>query len=308
MKYRVIATSLLMLGLAGGVSAGVAASAAAPEREADDKAIRQSAQTFKEVFNKGDARAVAALWTPEGEYIDEAGTVFSGRAAIEKEYGGFFKEHPGSKIQITIDSIRFLGPNLAFEEGETRLVEPPPAGASSHSHYTVLHTKQDGNWMMASVKDLESEPLTNYESLKALEPIIGEWTATGTAPSGEKVRAEMTCEWIENRNFIRRRYQTFRGDELVNSGFEIIGVDPEIGEISSWQFNHDGSLGHNVWRRQGDGWAIEARGTTADGRPSGATNILVQVDKDSFKWRSTNRSLAGDKVADTAVATIVRKK
>src|SRR5439155_12735209 len=140
-----------------------------------------------------------------------------------------------------------------------------------------------------------------YESLKELEPLIGQWTAAGTAPGGEKIRVEMTCEWIENRNFIRRRYQTFRGDEEVSSGFEIIGLDPEIGEISSWQFTHDGGLGHNVWKRQSDGWVIEARGTSPDGKPTGATNILVQTDTDSFQWLSTNRSMAGASVADTLV-------
>jgi uncharacterized protein (TIGR02246 family) len=274
----------------------------ARENEADEKAIRQSARDFTQAFNRGDPKAVAVLWTPEGEYIDESGQVFTGRATIEKEYAAFFKEHPKSQIQVKIGSIRFVGPTLAYEEGTTRLVEEP-VGATSISHYLVLHLKQDGNWLMASVRDLDSVPLSNHESLKVLESIIGDWTVS----SGDR-RVEMNCEWIENRNFIRRRYQVYHEDDLVGSGFEIIGVDPEIGEIASWQFTDDGGLGHNIWRSDGRRWIIEAKGTTRDGLPTSSTNILTPIDKDSFNWESVDRTVGHEPAGATPMAKVVRKK
>jgi hypothetical protein len=60
---------------------------------AAEQAIRASSAAFVTAFNLGDAQAVAALWAPEGEYVDEGGQRFTGRDAIQKEYAAFFTAH-----------------------------------------------------------------------------------------------------------------------------------------------------------------------------------------------------------------------
>ena len=65
-------------------------------------AIRQAAEDFAAAFNNGDASTVAAHWTEDGEYISEAGAVFSGRKAIEDEYRNFFAANPGHHIGISM--------------------------------------------------------------------------------------------------------------------------------------------------------------------------------------------------------------
>src|SRR5262249_21654096 len=76
-------------------------------READREAIRQAGRAFVEAFNKGDAKAVAALWTEQGESIDEGGAVLRGRAEIEKAYAELFREKPGIRAELDTRSIRF---------------------------------------------------------------------------------------------------------------------------------------------------------------------------------------------------------
>ena len=51
-------------------------SAAAPgDNASDEAAIKKSAEAFIAAFDKGDAKAVAAFWTTDGDYVDEpAGT------------------------------------------------------------------------------------------------------------------------------------------------------------------------------------------------------------------------------------------
>jgi hypothetical protein len=51
--------------------------------------VRKTAGEFAGAFDRGDARAVAAFWTRDGEYVGPDGEAIRGRAAIEKEYGGF---------------------------------------------------------------------------------------------------------------------------------------------------------------------------------------------------------------------------
>ena len=62
--------------------------------ETDIKLIRAGSEVFVTAFNKHDAKAVAALWTEDGEYIDDTGRTIAGRDAIEKDYAAFFAEQP----------------------------------------------------------------------------------------------------------------------------------------------------------------------------------------------------------------------
>ncbi len=78
-------------------------------------------------FNKGDAKAIAALWTEDGEYIDDTGRSFVGRDAIEKGYAEFFAANPNAKIQISIDSLRLLSSDTAIEDGRAVADSPPGA-------------------------------------------------------------------------------------------------------------------------------------------------------------------------------------
>lgn len=270
--------------------------------EADEKLIRQSADAFTKAFDNGDARALALQWTTEGEYIDESGRVTSGREAIEKEFAAFFKRRPGLCMKTFVNSIRFLGPTLAIEEGTSRLSDPKE-GDLSVAAYTAMHVKQDGRWLMASVHDRESASLTNYDRLRALEPLIGDWVAR----SGE-VRVETSCKWIQNRNFIYRSSTTYRGDTVTGSGFEVIGIDPELGQITSWHFAGDGGVGRSLWRQESGNWVMEAKGSTPEGRATSAVNILVPVNADTFTWTSTERVMDGQSLPDSTVVRIVRTK
>src|SRR5262249_10117642 len=79
------------VGQQSGSGQGVAKKVDDKEREADREAIRKSAYDFVQAFEKGDAKAIAALWTEQGEYHDESGEMLHGRAAIEKAYAEHFK-------------------------------------------------------------------------------------------------------------------------------------------------------------------------------------------------------------------------
>src|SRR5262245_41608908 len=65
-----------------------------PKDEADEKAIRATADKFVKAFNAGDANAIGAEWAADGVYTDESGEEFHGRDAITQLYADLFKEHP----------------------------------------------------------------------------------------------------------------------------------------------------------------------------------------------------------------------
>jgi len=87
----------------------------------NESEIRECAKAFSNAFNSGDAKAIAAQWTMDGDYTNEAGIEFNGREAIEKEYTNFFKQYPGVKIKIDIEEIKMLSETSAIEEGTATL-------------------------------------------------------------------------------------------------------------------------------------------------------------------------------------------
>src|SRR5581483_10055844 len=56
---------------------------------ADEAALLKNAESFVAAFEKGDAKARAAHWTPQGDYTNQAGHKLTGREAIEKAFTNF---------------------------------------------------------------------------------------------------------------------------------------------------------------------------------------------------------------------------
>src|SRR4051794_25945843 len=81
----------------------------AGEMTAEEQAIRNSAKEFVDEYDHRNAEAVAAKWTTDGEYIIGSRSV-KGRAAIARLYGEFLRAHPGSKMEVKIESVRVLAP------------------------------------------------------------------------------------------------------------------------------------------------------------------------------------------------------
>jgi uncharacterized protein (TIGR02246 family) len=279
-------------------AAKVAKNADAPAKDADPHAkelaaLQKSAQAFTEAFNKGDAKAVAALWTEDGEYIDESDQRFEGRDAIEKEYAKFFAAHPGAKIALTVDSLRLASDTTAIEDGRA-VVELGPIRAGGYGKYTVVHVKSDDKWLMSSVRDARVGSSPAADQLQNLQWLIGSWSAE---ENGAKM--EVACRWIANNNFLERNYSVKRSDQVVTSGLQIIGWNPQAERIQSWLFTSDGGHAVGLWNPRNEGWTIETVGTLADGTPTRAVNLVSRLDDDALSWKSVERSAGGVPLTDT---------
>src|SRR5262245_61443570 len=74
----------------------------AGQDKAEEAALQKSAEAFVEAFHKGDAKALAAFWTENGDYTDQRGHRIKGREAIEKTFSDLFAENKGLKLRINI--------------------------------------------------------------------------------------------------------------------------------------------------------------------------------------------------------------
>ena len=139
------------------------------DRAADRDAVRESTKELVKLFEKADGKAVADLWTEEGEYVSDDGTTFRGRAALEAAYGQFFKKNPDLKLELDIESIRFLSRDSAIEEGVARTHKGGKAGEPTSSRYSTLYAREDGRWLIALLREWPDEGV----ALRDLDWLIG---------------------------------------------------------------------------------------------------------------------------------------
>ena len=122
----------------------------APEekkRATDDEAVRAAVKDFVKTFEKGDAKALTALWTEEGEYVAGDGVTLRGRAAIENGYSQFFKKNPDVRLDLTIESVHFISHDDAVVEGTAR---SDKAGEVTSSRVSALYARENGQWLLAA--------------------------------------------------------------------------------------------------------------------------------------------------------------
>ncbi len=265
-------------------------------------AIRAEPEAFVAAFNKGDAKAVAALWTKDGEYIDDTGRRFIGRDAIEQGYSEFFANSPKVTLRVMIDSLRLLSDSTAIEDGRA-VVDPPPVGVPAYSKYTAVHVKVDGKWLMASVRDTHVETPSAYRNIADLEWLIGTWVA-----EEHGAKTESVCRWVANKSFVERAYTVTHVDGTETSGVQLVGWNPQDGYVQSWNFSPDGGHAVGIWAPQQGGWSAEMHGVTGDGTPTTSVNLLTRLDDNAYVWQSVERTVGGIALPDTDEVVLKRQQ
>jgi uncharacterized protein (TIGR02246 family) len=286
------------------VALSCTANAQKPSGTSDKTApIRASADDFTKAFNAGDAKAVAALWTPDGTETDEQGQTFRGRQAIEEQYAELFKAHPDARIQVEVHSVDMPASNVAVEDGVATLLtkNAPP----STSRYTAVHILDAGKWLMSSVHEAPVDMKAGADGLKALDWLVGTWQA-----KSEDTIAESDIRWLANKTFIEREYTVKKNGATTNSGLQIIGWDPQEGQIRSWSFDFTGGYGTGLWSQTADGWQIDHIGVLPDSTPTTARDFVIHVagQDNVLGWRSTNRMAGESVLPDTAEVVFDRVK
>jgi uncharacterized protein (TIGR02246 family) len=268
-----------------------------PQRKADEEAIRKQSVAFVGAFEKGDAKALAELWTEQGEYTDEGGTTLRGRSAIAEAYAKLFGEHPRRKLELNVESVRFVARDSAIAEGVAKLTRGDE-GKPTFSRYSILYAHEGERWLMAVVREWPDEGAT----LKEIDWLIGSWVAK--TDDGE---VRTTYEWDEGKHFIRARF-TIKDKGRTVAGTQRIGKDPRTGQLRSWLFEQGGGFGEATWSWDAKRWVIEATGVTEDGTEMTATNILTPHGRDAFTWQSTNRTVDAEAAPDVPPVKVTRVK
>jgi uncharacterized protein (TIGR02246 family) len=290
----------------------------APAREeaadGQEQAIREVIASFKTAFDKADADTIAALCAEDAQVVGPEGNAVKGRAAILQQFQTYFAENPGATVELDVQSLRFLTPDVAQEEGVARVTTSPDA-EPGESRYSVLYVRKDGKWLQQEVRDYPSAAavaegteaadaaeIAFENPMSRLDWLIGEWV-------DESPTQVIThrCRYILGGKYIVREYSTSYDENDSVSGAHVIGYDPQSGLIKSWGFDAEGSHGEALWTRDGDRWVIKMNGVLGDGRTVSATQILEKINNNSLRMVSLERTLGDTMAPDRDEVILVRK-
>jgi uncharacterized protein (TIGR02246 family) len=296
MKRVMLTATVLACSLASAIGAE------ADRQAADEAAIRKAVESYVATFNQGDAKALAAMWSPEAVYTNPlSGEQVAGREAIEKQFAAIFGEAKKIKLEAKTESVRFVSPNVAVEQGTAKVIRPEQA--PEESEYTAVYVKRDGQWLLDRVTE-EDVPVvpSHYEQLKELEWMIGRWV-----DQDDQATVVTECNWAKNNNFMTRSFTVQVRDRIDMAGMQVIGWDASTKQIRSWVFDSDGGFGQATWKKKDNRWYIQQSGVLADGRKSSAVNIVTRLDDNTCTLQSVNRTVDGELLPNIDEVKIVKE-
>lgn len=283
-------------------SLALANAADADDQASKEAAIRKAVESYVIAFNQGDAKALAALWAPEAVYTNPlSGEQVVGREAIEQQFAAIFAETAGVKLEATTNTIRFVSPNVAVEDGTAKVLRPD--AEPEESEYTAVYVKQDGQWLLDRVTEEELPVVSShYEQLKDLEWMVGSWV-----DQDDEATVVTQCHWTRNNNFLTRSFTVQIQDRIDMAGMQIIGWDPATEQIRSWVFDSDGGFGEATWQKKDNRWYVQQSGVLPDGRKSSSVNIITYVDDNTCTLQSIDRTLDGELLPNVEEVTITKQ-
>jgi uncharacterized protein (TIGR02246 family) len=274
---------------------------ASPEREPDVRAITDLLASFVKAYNAKDAKAIGERFTPEAEIEDEDGDVTRGRDAIVARFADTFAGGETGTLSVDTESLRFLGTDLAIEEGTASLstgTDTPPRT----NRYSVIYARQGGRWLHARVRDEPEENVPAHERLRELEWLLGEWVNE----SDDEV-VFTTCKWSDDGNFLLREFDVKVEGRIALRGTQRIGWDPQQRQFRTWVFDDSGGFAEGQLSRDDDRWVVKGSGVRSDGRSVSFTTAITPLGKDRLRWEVLDRTIDGEAMSDTDRFDLVRR-
>ena len=288
------------------------AGAAEPaDRGRDKEAIRAAAQAYQDALGRGDAQALAALWTPDGDIVDDNGRVLAGRTTVSLAPPS---TQPAAAVRPDVavreTAIRFLTDDVAIEDGtvEVRI----PGGAALEGRFSATWVRHEGGWKLAALREARGNEPNGAERLADLDWMVGDWSVVDEGAAAPDAAAKPTIElavrWNAGRTFLLcdMKITPPGAKEPAVHVTQRIGWDPLTRSLHSWVFSSDGGHGEATWIRDGGSWVARTAAVLPDGSQTSALNIYTYDGKDRCTWRSLPTHVGGEHMPQVNM-TLVRK-
>jgi uncharacterized protein (TIGR02246 family) len=274
----------------------------APALPADDarKTARAQEDGYAAAFNRQDLKALEAFYAENVQFTTEYRTVISGRAAVTEGLGKYFAGNKEAKLEVTVESARWLTPEVLSEKGVSTVVTA--GGNRDTTRYTSILVKKGDQWQIAQIEESAVwavDPAA--QALDQLEWLVGSWK-----DESPEITVESTVAWTKSNHFLRRSFSVTRDGAETIEGTEVIGYDPIAGQLRSWVFDSRGGFGEGAWRQEGDRWLVSVKATGPDGASSTAQHVIAKISDNKYTWESLNRTRNGEVLPNLKRIDVVR--
>src|SRR5215207_5474205 len=119
---------------------------------ADEAAVRDLFRELLDDWGRGDGYAYGSRFTEDADYVAFEGTRTRGREEISSHQGLFDKWLKGTRLVGRVESVRFLGPDVALVHATGSTVFPgeDKPRPSRDSIQTLVAVKDDGGWIFTA--------------------------------------------------------------------------------------------------------------------------------------------------------------
>ena len=126
------------------------AAAAFAQKPADEAAVRDVVKRYVDAREAKDAKAIESLFTADADQLVSSGVWRKGREEVVKGTLAS-SEAAGGKRTITVQTVRFLSPDIALADGPYEIA----GAAESRKMWTslVIVRKPEG-WRIAAIRNM----------------------------------------------------------------------------------------------------------------------------------------------------------
>jgi uncharacterized protein (TIGR02246 family) len=128
----------------------------ATSNAAYEGAIRDVVQKYMDARDHRDEKALAALFTADVDQLVSSGEWRKGRDAVVKGTLGS-SQSTGGRRSITVESVRFLAPDVAMADGRYELTGL--VNGETRKMWTTILLKHDPDgWRIAAIRNMLPAP------------------------------------------------------------------------------------------------------------------------------------------------------
>jgi len=282
------------LPLASGQEADTAISAA------DVTAIRAAATAYRAALAKGDAAAIKAAWTEDGDTVDGWGNLYDSKDTAT--LSGTVADAAGTRpdVRMSETRLRLIARDVVIEDGTVDVILPGMKSPIEGS-FTAIWARRGAGWKLTGLRESERPVSVDGDMLEDLDWMVGDWTLAIDGADEKKAAAsmEMTVRWDAGHAFLIRevRAPVASGDGGPADVVEIhqrIGWDPLVKRIRSWSFSSDGSRSEATWVRDGTSWIATQSIVFPAGDQETAVSIYTYDGQNRCVWRTLPEGLELD--------------
>ena len=155
----------------------------------EEQVLYENYFRFSGAWNRGDPDALVEFYDEETDHFSADGRVAKGRTAVRDLFADQLETvYKGSRLTLTLDSLRFLSPEIALANGQFELTNVKGPQGRTLPPLRGLHTDiwvlSDGTWRVAASRTALPARMPSTQTAQAKPAAPAAQTAQAPVKTG----------------------------------------------------------------------------------------------------------------------------